>query len=158
MTSDLAQALLERLAQRGYQLLSLESCTGGQIAAALTALPGASKHYLGGYVCYANSFKLSLGVRSRTLERHGAVSAETVRELLQAGLKQSSADLALAVSGVAGPGGGSAAKPVGTVFLGWQLRAQRGCYRASFVRLATAPRYSERQWIWLYSARWNCST
>ena len=124
MTSYLAQALLERLAQRGYQLTSLESCTGGQIAAALTALPGSSKHYLGGYVCYANSFKLSLGVRSRTLERHGAVSAETVRELLQAGLKQSAADLALAVSGVAGPGGGSAAKPVGTVFLGWQLRAQ----------------------------------
>ena len=124
MTSYLAQALLERLAQRGYQLLSLESCTGGQIAAALTALPGASKHYLGGYVCYANSFKLSLGVRSRTLERHGAVSAETVRELLQAGLKQSAADLALAVSGVAGPGGDSAAKPVGTVFLGWQLRGR----------------------------------
>ena len=124
MTSGLAQALLERLAQRGYQLLSLESCTGGQIAAALTALPGASKHYLGGYVCYANSFKLSLGVRARTLERHGAVSAETVRELLQAGLQHSAADLALAVSGVAGPGGGSVAKPVGTVFLGWQLRGQ----------------------------------
>ena len=120
----LAAKLLQLLAERELQLITLESCSGGRLAARLTALAGASANYLGGHVCYANSLKQSLGVRSETLRRHGAVSAETIAELLQAGLHAPEADMAIAISGVAGPSGGSPSKPVGCVYLGWQLRDQ----------------------------------
>ena len=121
----LAARLLKLLAERDLQLLTLESCSGGRLAARLTAIAGASSNYLGGHVCYANSMKQSLGVSPETLCRHGAVSAETITELLQAGLNTTKADMAIAISGVAGPGGGSASKPVGCVYLGWQLRGQQ---------------------------------
>ena len=120
----LAAKLLQLLAERELQLITLESCSGGRLAARLTALAGASANYLGGHVCYANSLKQSLGVRPETLLRHGAVSAETIAELLQAGLRAPEADMAIAISGVAGPSGGSPSKPVGCVYLGWQLRGQ----------------------------------
>ena len=121
----LAARLLSLLAERDLQLLTLESCSGGRLAARLTAIAGASSNYLGGHVCYANSMKQSLGVSPETLRRHGAVSAETIAELLQAGLRTPEADMAIAISGVAGPGGGNASKPVGCVYLGWQLRGQQ---------------------------------
>ena len=120
----LAAKLLQLLAERELQLITLESCSGGRLAARLTALAGASANYLGGHVCYANSLKQSLGVRSETLRLHGAVSAETIAELLQAGLRAPEADMAIAISGVAGPSGGRPSKPVGCVYLGWQLRDQ----------------------------------
>lgn len=115
----LAGAGLDRLRERGKRLVTAESCTGGLIAAALTEIAGSSRAFWGGFVVYANDAKQrELGVSSRTLETYGAVSRETVSEMLSGALARSGSELAVAVSGIAGPGGGSEEKPVGTVFIG----------------------------------------
>ena len=104
-------------------LATAESCTGGGIAQALTDIPGSSAWFERGFVTYANAAKIEmLGVRQSTLEAHGAVSEATVREMAAGALAHSHAHVALAVSGVAGPTGGTAEKPVGTVWFGWALR------------------------------------
>jgi len=110
------------LQERGWQLGVAESCTGGMIAAAATDIPGSSAWFAGGLVTYANAWKHQLlGVRPETLEQHGAVSDTVVREML-AGLRQRlGVQAAIAVSGIAGPTGGSPAKPVGTVVIGVAL-------------------------------------
>ena len=96
-----------------------ESCTGGSIAAKLTAIPDASKYFLGSIVAYSNAWKERfLQVSRTTLETKGAVSRETVIEMVQGLLDESGADFVAAISGIAGPSGGSSAKPVGTVFIG----------------------------------------
>lgn len=123
-------ALRECAAQVGYRLgarrlllTTAESCTGGWIAKLVTDQAGSSAWFERGFVVYSNAAKVELlGVRETTLMECGAVSAETVGEMAQGALAHSRADLALAVSGVAGPGGGSAAKPVGTVWLAWMLK------------------------------------
>ena len=118
--TDLAQALGERLSKRNMMLVTAESCTGGWVAQAVTAVPGSSDWFERGFVTYTNTAKQEmLGVSVDTLEQHGAVSEETVREMAQGALQHSHAQIALAVSGVAGPSGGSALKPVGTVCFGW---------------------------------------
>ncbi|WP_027350026.1 CinA family protein [Halotalea alkalilenta] len=110
-----------RLAQhRGLQITTAESCTGGGVAQLITAISGSSEWFESGYVTYSNAAKQRmLGVCAGTLERHGAVSAEVVREMVAGACRDSGAALGVAISGVAGPGGGSAEKPVGTVWLGW---------------------------------------
>ena len=118
----MAHRLLERvsslLAASGLTVATAESCTGGLLAKLLTDVPGSSGWVLGGVVAYANEVKQQvLGVSPGTLQRHGAVSAETVREMAEGVRRLLGADLAVAISGVAGPGGGSAEKPVGTVYL-----------------------------------------
>ncbi len=114
----------DRLRARGWRLVVAESCTGGWLAKVLTDLPGSSDWFDRGYVTYSNAAKQSLlGVREATLIAHGAVSEETVAEMTRGALRESGADLALAVSGIAGPGGGSPEKPVGTVCFAWQRRA-----------------------------------
>ena len=119
----LARRVGEALAARGLWLATAESCTGGWIAEAVTAIAGSSGWFDRGFVTYSNAAKADmLGVRDDTLARHGAVSEATVGEMAAGALDQSRADLAVAVSGVAGPGGGSAAKPVGTVCLAWARR------------------------------------
>jgi len=123
--ASLAGALLALLRARGLTVTTAESCTGGAIAAALTRVPGASAAFEAGYVTYSNTIKTrTLGVREDTLARHGAVSGAVVREMAAGALDRSGADLALAVSGVAGPAGGTPAKPVGTVWLAWGDREQ----------------------------------
>ncbi|MCU7844838.1 MAG: CinA family protein [Candidatus Thiodiazotropha sp. (ex Monitilora ramsayi)] len=113
----------ERLTETGQRLAVAESCTGGWLAKVLTDLPGSSVWFDRGYVTYSNEAKQSmLGVRGSTLQDHGAVSEETVAEMVQGALEESGADLALAVSGIAGPSGGSDEKPVGTVCFAWQRR------------------------------------
>lgn len=113
----------ERLTETGQRLAVAESCTGGWLAKVLTDLPGSSAWFDRGYVTYSNEAKQSmLGVRGSTLRDHGAVSEETVAEMVQGALNESGADLALAVSGIAGPSGGSEEKPVGTVCVAWQER------------------------------------
>ncbi|MDE3065954.1 MAG: nicotinamide-nucleotide amidohydrolase family protein [Verrucomicrobiota bacterium] len=113
-----AAAIISLLAGRGQTLALAESCTGGCLAHRLTNVPGASTIFLGGVVAYSNAAKMKfLGVRPATLRRHGAVSAATAREMAEGARKRFGADFAVAVTGVAGPGGGSKAKPVGTVFL-----------------------------------------
>jgi len=108
------------LRQRGWWLTCAESCTGGGIAAALTEVAGSSAWFDRGFVTYSNQAKQEmLGVSAETLERHGAVSRETVLEMAQGALARSRAQLSVAVSGIAGPTGGSPDKPVGTVWIAW---------------------------------------
>ncbi len=118
--TQLAQRVLELLQQQGKTLTTAESCTGGLIASMLTRVPGSSEAFHAGFVTYANDIKTSvLGVLPETLSRHGAVSEEVVREMALGALQRAGADYAIAVSGIAGPEGGSPEKPVGTVWLAW---------------------------------------
>lgn len=123
---ETAAALGRHLVRRGWMLGTAESCTGGGVAAALTALPGSSAWFAGGVVCYSNAWKQRcLGVRTATLRRHGAVSAETVAEMLEGLCRRQRVEAGLAVSGIAGPGGGTPDKPVGTVYIGAQAGSRR---------------------------------
>ena len=120
---DLAATAGRALLARRWRLVTAESCTGGGVAAALTDIPGSSQWFERGYVTYSNLAKQQdLGVSAAMLETHGAVSSAVVLEMAAGALRASGADLALSVSGVAGPDGGSAAKPVGLV---WFALAQR---------------------------------
>jgi nicotinamide-nucleotide amidase len=121
--SDLANALLQVCQQRGIMLATAESCTGGMIIAALTDIAGSSAVVDRGLITYSNEAKMEmLGVSAATLEAHGAVSRETVLEMAAGALARSRAGLALAVTGIAGPGGGSPEKPVGLVWFGVALK------------------------------------
>lgn len=120
----LAADVVVKLREAGLEFATAESCTGGWIAKSLTDIPGSSDVLGYGVVSYSNEAKQSLlGVRAETLEVHGAVSEATVIEMATGILELSGADLSVAVSGVAGPGGGSDEKPVGTVWFGWSRRA-----------------------------------
>ena len=117
---SVAERLVALLNERALRVTAAESCTGGAIAAMLTAVPGVSAAFEAGYVTYSNAAKTAmLGVREGTLAAHGAVSEAVVREMAAGALTASGADLAVAVSGIAGPDGGSPDKPVGTVWLAW---------------------------------------
>ena len=122
-----SEKLGKLLKARGLVLSTAESCTGGGIAAAITDIAGSSEWFSGAFVTYSNEWKMKqLDVSAETLETYGAVSAQTVSQMLDGLLKNGGADLGIAVSGIAGPGGGSPEKPVGTVFIGvaghgWQV-------------------------------------
>jgi len=116
----LAERLAERMRSEGKFVATAESCTGGWIAKALTDLPGSSDWFSYGIVSYSNAAKQDLlGVSPVTLVNHGAVSEAVVREMAEGAIKRGGADVAVAVSGVAGPSGGSPDKPVGTVWFAW---------------------------------------
>jgi len=107
------------LRARGLKLATAESCTGGLIADKITDVPGSSDYFLGGFVSYAYEAKVaSLGVSWDTLKAHGAVSRETVLEMARGARRALGADLAISVSGIAGPGGGLPDKPVGATWIG----------------------------------------
>jgi nicotinamide-nucleotide amidase len=113
----------ELLLTRGLSLVAAESCTGGWIAKAVTDIPGSSGWFECGVVAYSYEAKEALlGVRPQTLERTGAVSQETVVEMVSGALARYGASVAVAVTGVAGPSGGTPDKPVGTVWIGWKRR------------------------------------
>jgi nicotinamide-nucleotide amidase len=121
------KALSEQVAaaaqQRRLMLVTAESCTGGWIAKALTDLPGSSAWFDAGVVTYSYEAKEALlGVSHRTLERTGAVSEETALEMVSGALARFGAGMAVAVTGIAGPSGGTPDKPVGTVWIGWKRR------------------------------------
>lgn len=125
--ADLVKELAECLGRGGRSLATAESCTGGWISKVLTDLPGSSDWFGFGLVTYSDEAKQRLlGVQAATLERHGAVSEHVVEEMARGVLQHSGADLGLAVSGVAGPGGGSQDKPVGTVWFAWSWREPGG--------------------------------
>jgi nicotinamide-nucleotide amidase len=112
-------ALLEDYRQRGWKIATAESCTGGMIAAALTAIAGSSDVFERGWVTYSNEAKAeSLGVPLETLAAHGAVSPEIAEAMAKGALHRARAQIAVSVTGIAGPGGGSAEKPVGLVYIG----------------------------------------
>ncbi len=120
----LQQTLVSLLRERRLTLATAESCTAGLLGATLTEVPGSSEVYRGGWIVYANAMKTSqLGVDPRQLERFGAVSAEVALDLAEQALRRSDADLSIAVTGIAGPDGGSPDKPVGTVFYGLSFRS-----------------------------------
>lgn len=128
------EAILELFCNKGLTLSLAESCTGGAIAALLTSIPGASLYFKGSLVTYSNELKKKfLNVQEETLSRHGAVSQEVAEEMCKGVLEQTDADYAIAVTGIAGPSGGSKEKPVGTVWatiqkkgelpLSWKIQA-----------------------------------
>ena len=120
---ELAERVGLALKGRGFMLATAESCTGGWIGQAVTMVPGSSAWFDCGFITYTNTAKGNLlGVREETLARHGAVSEQTVVEMSAGALTRSRAQIAVAVSGIAGPDGGSAEKPVGTVWFAWAAR------------------------------------
>ena len=122
--NDLANALLQACQKRGIMLATAESCTGGMIIAALTDIAGSSAVVDRGFITYSNEAKMDMvGVAAATLDTHGAVSRETAIEMAAGALARSRAGLTLAVTGIAGPGGGSATKPVGLVHFGLATRS-----------------------------------
>jgi nicotinamide-nucleotide amidase len=113
------------LRARKWMLCSAESCTGGLVAAACTDLAGSSDWFERGFVTYSNAAKTEqLGVPAALIEQHGAVSKEVVLAMAHGAIRHSRATVAVAITGVAGPAGGTAAKPVGTVWFGWQVDGQ----------------------------------
>lgn len=119
----LSEALVTELAAAGKMVSTAESCTGGWIAKAITDIAGSSEVFAYGLVCYSNGAKEALvGVQPKTLHVHGAVSEAVVEEMAAGALHLSGADIAVAVSGVAGPTGGSKDKPIGTVWFAWAVR------------------------------------
>jgi len=119
----MADALGERLHEKSLTLAVAESCTGGLIGHLLTEVPGSSRYFLGGVVVYSNQAKMDLlQVAQDTIDRHGAVSATTALQMAEGVKGRFQADIGLAVTGIAGPGGGTTEKPVGTVHIGLALR------------------------------------
>ena len=116
----LAQRVGEKLQEKGWRLCLAESCTGGGVAEAITRIKGSSQWFEYGFVTYSNQAKQDLlHVEPSLLENYGAVSAQTVEAMVQGALTNSNAQVALAISGIAGPDGGTADKPVGTVWFAW---------------------------------------
>ena len=123
----LSESVGAQLLSRGEWLATAESCTGGWVAQSITAIAGSSAWFDRGFVTYSNAAKQEmLGVSEATLERHGAVSEATARAMAQGAIAHSRADWAIAITGIAGPGGGSPEKPVGTVCFAWAQR-DGGC-------------------------------
>lgn len=121
-----AAALLKRFEARGLRIVTAESCTGGLVAGLLTEIPGSSAVVERGFVTYSNEAKADmLGVPAELIAEHGAVSEPVARAMAQGGLQRSLADVAVAITGIAGPGGGTGAKPVGLVHFAVAARAGR---------------------------------
>ena len=122
---SLVEELSLLLVQKNMRLVTAESCTGGLIAASMTDRSGSSAVYERGYITYSNESKIEeLGVKSETIEIYGAVSEQTAAEMATGALKNSRADIALSVTGVAGPTGGTKEKPVGLVYIGIALNGK----------------------------------
>ena len=118
--SDNIILLAERLLARHLMLTIAESCTGGALSAAITSVSGSSQWFERGFITYSNQSKIEmLGVNLNTLEKYGAVSENTAHEMALGALQNSRADIAISITGIAGPDGGSAEKPLGTVCFGW---------------------------------------
>jgi len=150
-TFALASRLGELLVQRHWTVTTAESCTGGLIAGAITDVAGSSGWFERGFVTYSNEAKIEmLGVSAKTLAAHGAVSEATAREMVTGALRNGDATLAVAVTGIAGPAGGTPTKPVGLVWLAWgrrdgpiDARAEHFAGDRAAVRAATVRRALE---------------
>jgi nicotinamide-nucleotide amidase len=130
---QVAQKVGKALLSKGWMLACAESCTGGGIAMAVTDIAGSSQWFDRGFVTYTNLAKRDmLGVSGETLDREGAVSETTVKEMVAGALSRSQAQIAVAVSGIAGPGGGTAEKPVGMVCFAWQVKGKEPVLRTEY--------------------------
>ncbi len=130
---ELASRVIEIFREKGLSLALAESCTGGMIAETVTNVAGASDIFYGSAVTYVNSAKEHiLGVAHETLEKHGAVSSECAEEMACGARRVYGADVAMSVTGIAGPGGGSEAKPVGTVWFGLATKDGAETFRRRF--------------------------
>ncbi|MDZ7683869.1 MAG: CinA family protein [Gammaproteobacteria bacterium] len=129
----LADRVAGELRRRGWRLITAESCTGGLIASTLTSIPGSSEWFEGGFVTYQPRTKIRLlGVSPETIERYTVVSEPVARAMALGALERSDAEIAVSVTGVAGPGGGDVVTPVGTVWLAWALKdPEPACVQAS---------------------------
>lgn len=151
MTNDddlfkLAVQVGHHLSNTSRTLVSAESCTGGWVGKVLTDVPGSSGWYLGGVVAYSNELKRQLlRVADETLEVHGAVSDATVREMASGALQQLGGHIALAVSGIAGPGGEQPGKPVGTVWFAWAWRHGQAVHSNARLKLISGDREEVRR-------------
>ena len=142
---ELVQVVCRKLMEKGLTLSSAESCTGGKFAAAVTDIPGISAVFQRGLVTYSNQAKMDeLGVKAETLEKYGAVSEETAMEMVEGLRRVSGSDVCVSVTGIAGPGGGSDAKPVGLVYIGFVYGDKKLCRK-----LQTGD--DSRQWNRRYS-------
>jgi nicotinamide-nucleotide amidase len=129
----LVQKLFEKLDNKSWQITTAESCTGGLIGAALTEVSGSSQYFDRGFVTYSNEAKMEmLGVLQQSLIKHGAVSEEVAKEMALGALENSNAQIAVSVTGVAGPGGGSDEKPVGLVYIGIATNKDVTAYKNNF--------------------------
>jgi nicotinamide-nucleotide amidase len=127
LTNELVLKVSDALLLRGWSMCSAESCTGGLIAASCTDLSGSSEWFERGFVTYSNASKHELlGVDSQLIQAHGAVSEPVARAMALGGLRHARAQVCVAVTGVAGPTGGTAEKPVGTVWFAWALPSDGG--------------------------------
>ncbi|MBM3407162.1 MAG: nicotinamide-nucleotide amidohydrolase family protein [Betaproteobacteria bacterium] len=159
-TAGSVRPLAQALEAAGAKLATAESCTGGLIAAALTELAGSSGWFERGFVTYSNESKHELlGVRLETLAEHGAVSEAVAAQMAEGALARSRTALALAVTGIAGPGGGSAAKPVGTVCFGWAVRRKADTESAASLQVVVETRVfaGDRQSVRLQTASYALS-
>ena len=121
----LSAELGELLIERKFFFTSAESCTGGWVGQSVTGVPGSSRWYGAGFITYSNIAKRNiLGVQKETLNNYGAVSEEVVQEMVKGALNNSGAQIGVAISGIAGPGGGSEQRPVGTVCIAWLLEGK----------------------------------
>lgn len=151
--NDNSERLIEKLREQGYTITTAESCTGGMISSTLVNIPGASDVFSCAYVTYANEAKEKiLGVKYETLNKYGAVSAETAREMAEGAARAASAQCAIAVTGIAGPDGGTKEKPVGTVYAGFfvcgKIVVEKYLFSGSRyeVRYQTALKTIDRLW------------
>ena len=139
----IAEKLVALYSAAGRTCATAESCTGGGIGSAITSVPGSSEIFLGGVISYSNDVKHRvLGVKAETLDAFGAVSAETAAEMAAGARRLAGADVAVAVTGIAGPGGGSAEKPVGLVWFGLAtalgVRAEKAIFPGDRERVRSA--------------------
>lgn len=126
MVDKKVKKLAQLLKEKGWSVTTAESCTGGAVAMNLTEMAGSSAWFNAGFVTYSNQMKSQmLGVTEQTLTEFGAVSEPVVKEMAEGALERASADMAVAISGIAGPGGGTVEKPVGTVCFAWAVRGRQ---------------------------------
>jgi nicotinamide-nucleotide amidase len=143
---QLAEEVGSRARASGWRVVTAESCTAGWIAKSLTDVPGSSQWVDSGYVTYSNTAKMrDVGVSERTLAEHGAVSEATVREMANGALRAAGVELAIAVSGIAGPDGGTAEKPVGTVWFAVATTEAQGLAAVCERRLFSGDREQVRR-------------
>jgi PncC family amidohydrolase len=134
MTPEGWKILVKTCIEKGITISTAESCTGGHISSIITDIPGASEVYLGGVVAYSNEMKIStLWVDERILIEHGAVSRETAEEMSRGIRDRTGSDIGLSVTGIAGPGGGTEEKPVGTVYISVHLKDDKNITEGFFI-------------------------